>query len=85
MDPDLNNVCHTGVGNDPRNRRFNTVSQGEKYDAEAALIAAWVPELASLPAELRHRPWEAEQLPAVYPSALVHVQTQINRVRQQRT
>ena len=72
-----------GIGNDPRNRRFNTVSQGEKYDADAALIAAWVPELAGLPAEQRHRPWTAEPHPSQYPSALVDVVTQVNRVRQQ--
>ncbi len=67
------------MGNDPRNRRFNTVSQGEKYDAEAELITAWVPELAELPVEHRHRPWEFEGFSGSYPSPIVEVLTQINR------
>jgi len=48
-----------GTGNDPRNRKFKTVTQGERYDPNAELAAAWLPELAALPAPLRHRPWEA--------------------------
>lgn len=46
-----------GVGNDPRNRAFKTVTQGETYDADGALIATWLPALARLPPHLRHRPW----------------------------
>jgi len=69
------------VGNDPRNRRFNTVSQGEKYDAEAELIMAWVPELAELPVKQRHRPWEADGFSGSYPSPIVEALTQINRAK----
>ncbi|PSC72038.1 cryptochrome DASH-like isoform A [Micractinium conductrix] len=51
---------NSGVGSDPRDRTFRTVSQGQRYDPEAALVRAWVPELAALqPAELSHTPWEA--------------------------
>ena len=46
-----------GVGNDPRNRDFKTVTQGETYDEAGALIATWLPALAALPPHLRHRPW----------------------------
>ena len=46
-----------GIGHDPRNRVFKTVTQGEKYDEEGVLIATWLPELKCLPARLRHRPW----------------------------
>ena len=46
-----------GIGNDPRNRVFKTVTQGEKYDESGALIATWLPALAALPPRLRHRPW----------------------------
>ena len=50
-----------GIGNDPRNRSFKTVTQGEKYDAEGALIAQWLPALAELPGQFRHRPWLLQQ------------------------
>ncbi|GFR39854.1 hypothetical protein Agub_g351, partial [Astrephomene gubernaculifera] len=46
-----------GVGNDPRNRHFKTVTQGIKYDEGAVLAATWLPELAHLPPALRHQPW----------------------------
>ena len=48
-----------GVGHDPRDRTFRTVSQGLRYDPEARLIAAWCPELARLPAAAAHQPWAA--------------------------
>ena len=47
-----------GVGADPRDRHFRTVTQGEKYDPRGEYIATWLPELRDLPMELRHRPWE---------------------------
>lgn len=65
------NTCNwnyfSGVGNDPRNRRFKTVSQGMTYDSEAWLIGAWLPELARLPLQFRHMPWA---LPAEQAAAL---------------
>ena len=76
-------VVPAGVGNDPRDRHFNTVSQGEKYDPEAELITSWVPELACLPLGGKHRPWEAGLLDdTAYPVPCVDVTTQINRPRQ---
>lgn len=70
------------MGNDPRDRHFNTVSQGEKYDPDAELISSWVSELASLPLEGRHRPWESSSLNHnVYPEPIVDVTTQINKVK----
>lgn len=49
-----------GTGSDPRDRRFCTVSQGLRYDPQAQLVRAWLPELAALaPAELAHQPWGA--------------------------
>jgi hypothetical protein len=39
-----------GAGADPRGRAFKTVTQGERYDAGAALAARWLPELRALPA-----------------------------------
>ncbi|KAG2448995.1 hypothetical protein HYH02_005749 [Chlamydomonas schloesseri] len=62
------NYCNwnyfAGVGNDPRNRRFKTVTQGMQYDEDAVLAATWLPELACLPPRLRHAPWSNELLPA---------------------
>ncbi|KAL4431731.1 hypothetical protein ABPG77_002947 [Micractinium sp. CCAP 211/92] len=57
---------NSGTGADPRDRRFCTVSQGLRYDPEAELICRWVPELAALPTELAHQPWQAtpEQMAA---------------------
>lgn len=48
-----------GTGADPRDRRFCTVSQGLRYDPQAALVRTWLPELATLPTELAHQPWLA--------------------------
>ena len=53
----VNWAYFAGVGNDPRGRVFRTVSQGETYDPDAALIKAWVPELRKLPTEYTHKPW----------------------------
>ncbi|MDZ7745788.1 MAG: DASH family cryptochrome [Halobacteriales archaeon] len=47
----------SGVGNDSRDNYFNVLGQGERYDADAAYISHWLPELAELPAEYAHRPW----------------------------
>lgn len=50
-----------GCGADaaPYFRIFNPVLQGGKFDPEGAYVRRWVPELARLPTEFVHRPWEA--------------------------
>jgi deoxyribodipyrimidine photo-lyase len=50
-----------GCGADaaPYFRIFNPVTQGEKFDPDAAYIRRWVPELARLPAPWVHKPWQA--------------------------
>ena len=57
-----------GCGTDavPYFRIYNPVRQGEHFDPDGAYVRAHVPELAGLPAEVIHRPWEAtaEQLAA---------------------
>jgi deoxyribodipyrimidine photolyase len=50
-----------GLGQDPRDRSFKTVTQGIKYDPEGILIEQWVPELAHLPGSLRHQPWLSQR------------------------
>src|SRR5262249_3997761 len=50
-----------GCGADaaPFFRIFNPVSQGEKFDPDGTYVRRWVPELANMPSEWIHRPWEA--------------------------
>ena len=43
-------------------RIYNPVKQGLDHDPEGHFIARWCPELAVLPAHLRHQPWEANIL-----------------------
>ena len=39
-------------------RIYNPVKQSEEKDSDAEFIKEWVPELAHLPTQLIHRPWE---------------------------
>jgi deoxyribodipyrimidine photo-lyase len=50
-----------GCGADaaPYFRIFNPVGQGERFDPEGSYVRQWVPELAQLPREWIHKPWEA--------------------------
>ena len=48
----------SGVGQDPRDRVFDVVGQGERYDAQARYIKRWLPALDALPESLAHRPSE---------------------------
>ena len=59
----------SGADAAPYFRIFNPVTQGEKFDPRGDYVRRWVPELAGLPAELVHRPWE--QPPAGYPAPVV--------------
>lgn len=48
-----------GTGRDPRrNRYFNVLGQAERYDPAGHYVARWLPALADLPADQRHRPWQ---------------------------
>jgi deoxyribodipyrimidine photo-lyase len=51
-----------GCGADaaPFFRIFNPIAQGERFDPDGAYVRRWVPELKALPAEIVHRPWEAD-------------------------
>lgn len=66
LDGDLaNNAANwqwvAGCGADaaPYFRVFNPVLQGEKFDTDGRYVREWVPELAKLPANFIHKPWEA--------------------------
>ena len=52
-------VAGSGLDASPYFRIFNPVTQGERFDPHGAYVRRWVPELASLPDEWIHKPWEA--------------------------
>ena len=54
-------IMGSGVDSSPFNRIFAPVSQSAKFEA-AGYIRQWVPELAALPDDAIHAPWEAEPL-----------------------
>lgn len=55
-------VAGCGADAAPYFRIFNPVLQGMKFDPQGAYVRKWVPELARLPDEFIHRPWEAPRL-----------------------
>ncbi len=54
----------TGSGADaaPYFRVFNPSLQGAKFDPDGLYVRRWVPELAELPNDAIHRPWEAPEM-----------------------
>ncbi len=63
----------TGTDAAPYFRIFNPVSQGLKFDPQGEFVREWVPELAALPEDLIHQPWEDPLLAAKsrYPARIV--------------
>lgn len=52
-------VAGSGADAAPYFRIFNPVAQGEKFDPAGEYVRRFVPELAMLPPNVIHRPWEA--------------------------
>jgi deoxyribodipyrimidine photo-lyase len=52
-------IAGSGADAAPYFRVFNPVLQGERFDPKGAYVRRWLPELARLPTEHLHRPWEA--------------------------
>jgi deoxyribodipyrimidine photo-lyase len=52
-------VAGCGADAAPYFRIFNPVTQGEKFDPKGGYVRRWVPELADLPDNAIHRPWDA--------------------------
>jgi deoxyribodipyrimidine photo-lyase len=52
-------VAGTGADAAPYFRIFNPLLQGVKFDPQGDYVRRFVPELARLPADIIHRPWEA--------------------------
>ncbi|MFZ5731745.1 MAG: cryptochrome/photolyase family protein [Pseudomonadota bacterium] len=55
-------VAGSGADAAPYFRVFNPVLQGEKFDPDGTYVRRWVPELARMPANLIHKPWEGTPL-----------------------
>jgi deoxyribodipyrimidine photo-lyase len=54
-------VAGSGADAAPYFRVFNPVLQGRKFDPGGDYVREWVPELAGLPDEHIHAPWEAPE------------------------
>ncbi len=52
-------VAGSGADAAPYFRIFNPVAQGEKFDPQGDYVRRFLPELARMPADVIHRPWEA--------------------------
>jgi Deoxyribodipyrimidine photolyase len=64
----------SGVGPDPKNRHFRTVSQMKKYDPKGHYVKKWIPELSNVDCiEVLLQPWDfgiaSFQSPIVDPSS----------------
>jgi deoxyribodipyrimidine photo-lyase len=55
-------VAGSGADAAPYFRIFNPVLQGEKFDPQGAYVRNWIPEIAGLPDQFIHKPWEASPL-----------------------
>jgi deoxyribodipyrimidine photo-lyase len=52
-------VAGSGADAAPYFRVFNPTLQGQKFDAQGDYVRRWVPELANMPAQHIHAPWDA--------------------------
>jgi deoxyribodipyrimidine photo-lyase len=52
-------VAGCGADAAPYFRIFNPTAQGTKFDPAGDYVRRWVPEIAALPDDWLHRPWEA--------------------------
>jgi deoxyribodipyrimidine photo-lyase len=55
-------AASTGSDAQPWFRVFNPVTQSEKFDPEGRFIRRYLPQLATLPDELIHAPWQARPI-----------------------
>jgi deoxyribodipyrimidine photo-lyase len=54
-------VAGSGADASPYFRIFNPMTQGENFDPKGEYVRQWVPEIARLPDNLIHRPFDASQ------------------------
>lgn len=55
-------AASTGTDAAPYFRVFHPVQQGRRFDPDGRYVRRWCPELASMPTERIHAPWEATPL-----------------------
>lgn len=64
-------AASTGTDAAPYFRIFNPTTQSTRFDAEGEFIAHWLPELAELPAKVRHAPRQDLLTDVDYPAPIV--------------
>jgi deoxyribodipyrimidine photo-lyase len=64
-------VAGCGADASPYYRIFNPMLQGAKFDPHGHYVKRWVPELAEVPVEHIHAPWEMAVPPKNYPKPIV--------------
>jgi deoxyribodipyrimidine photo-lyase len=64
-------VAGSGTDASPYFRIFNPMTQGQKFDPDGTYVRRWVPELADVPTQHIHTPWEMAEAPAGYPAPIV--------------
>ncbi len=64
-------VAGCGADASPYFRIFNPILQGQKFDPDGAYVRRWVPELANVPAEHIHTPWQMAVPPKSYPKPII--------------
>lgn len=52
----------SGADASPYYRIFNPITQGQKFDPDGAYVRRWLPQLAKLPTDVIHAPWEARPI-----------------------
>lgn len=81
-------VAGSGLDASPYYRIFNPVTQGLRFDTSGRYVRRWVPELAELPDEWIHRPFEAPAaileragvlIGGTYPAPIVDLRTSRRR------
>lgn len=63
-------VAGCGADAAPYFRVFNPILQGEKFDPEGAYVRRYCPELANVPDQFVHKPWESG-LKLDYPAPII--------------
>jgi deoxyribodipyrimidine photo-lyase len=69
LDADLANnaagwqwTAGSGADASPYYRIFNPITQGQKFDPDGAYVRRWLPQLAKLPTDVLHAPWQARPI-----------------------
>jgi deoxyribodipyrimidine photo-lyase len=84
---------NAGVGNDPRDRYFNILSQAKRYDEGGDYVKHWLPELRNVPGNMVHAPYEMSEgeqrdygvvIGDDYPAPMIDLEASYERIRSER-